>query len=132
MRFVCFLRARMRRYIDETRRAVKSRSSIMPVDTFSQIRSLLENQQKTACDTFRNDAKVITRSRGTFVTGRPEKSLDDYKRRWRHRHTGFDSLPHVPYKPFADLRHTDAYTLVADTWGLSLDEERSAGEAVNS
>lgn len=111
------------------RTAVTSRyCSTMPTDTFSLIRSLLENQRTTR-DAFRDDGKVIARSRAAFVTERPEKSRDDYKRRSRHRHSGFDSLPHVPYKPFADLRHTDAYALIADTWGLSLDDAN--GETVS-
>ena len=104
----------------------------MPVDTFSHIRSLLESQETVSpCDVLQENAgKVIARSRGTFVTERPQKSLDDYKRRCRHRYTGFDSFPHVPYKPFADLRHTDAYTLVADTWGISLDEYANGRDTV--
>ena len=87
-----------------TRGKIAQQCSIMPVDTFSQIRSLLENQHKTACDTFRHDANVIARSRGTVVTGTPEKSLDDYKRTMATRSQRIRLSPARPLQTTSDTR----------------------------
>ena len=93
----------------------------MPVDAFLRIRSQLESQSSPKCllETDRqHEAKVIARNRECYVTERPDKSILDYERRARHHHTGFASLAHVPYRPFAGLKHTDPYSLIADTMGL--------------
>ena len=101
----------------------------MPSDTFSLVRSLLESQQQTErIYTFEEEAKVIARSQRTFLTEKPQKSRADYRRRLRQRHTGFNSLAHIPYRPFADLKHTDAYALIAETWDLPLHD--ASGETV--
>lgn len=109
-----------------------SGKTAMPTDTFSLIRSLLEsNQQEVAnAAVAEDDEKVLTRSCKSFVTERPKKSWDDYERRSAHRHTGFDSIPHVPYRPFAGLKHIDAYPLVADTWRVRLDRPNNSEERV--
>ena len=94
----------------------------MPADAFALIRSLAESHpaRDSSSSPEEDDAKVLARSREAFVSERPGKWLTDYRRRCGHRHTGFDSLPQVPYRPFAGLRHTDVYHLIADTWDLSL------------
>lgn len=38
----------------------------------------------------------------------------DYERRKLHHHTGYFALNHVPYKTFANLKHTDVYDLLGD------------------
>lgn len=89
-------------------------------DTLSSIRALLEDQNQSAQKILQGDAaaKVITRNHDSFLTERPEKSKLDYQRRTGHRHTGFNSLTHVPYRPFADLKHTDAHSLITESMGL--------------
>lgn len=95
------------------------------VDTFSRIRSQLEGKNGPKClpelDTLQ-EGRVLARNHDNFVTERPLKSYDDYERRARHRFTGFDSLAHVPYRPFAGLKHTDPYKLIQNTLGISLEQ----------
>ena len=93
----------------------------MPFDAFLRIRSQLESQtsQKRFPEVDRQcEAKVLTRNRECYLTERPDKSTVDYERRALHRYTGFTSLAHVPYRPFAGLKHTDAYSLIAETMDL--------------
>lgn len=92
---------------------------------FSRIRSQLESKNVPNCFPDPNahqDAKILARNCDSYVTERPTKTCIDYERRARHRFTGFDSLAHVPYRPFAGLKHTDPYKLIEDTLGLTLEQ----------
>lgn len=111
------------------RRRVRARCwllTIMPlVDTFSRIRSQLESKNGPNCFpdlSTLQDERVLARNHHTFVSERPTKTYEDYERRTRHRFTGYDSLAHVPYRPFAGLKHTDPYRLIEDTLGISLEQ----------
>ena len=96
----------------------------MPLDPFLRIRSQLESQSPKPFPEADGqcEAKVITRNREFYVTERPDKSIEDYERRARHHYTGFASLAHIPYRPFAGLKHTDAHSLITDTMGLSFQQ----------
>lgn len=90
-------------------------------DVFQQIRSQFERNpfppsgERGAVQ----GGKVIARNRDWFVSEKPEKSREDYERRAGHRRSGFFALPHVPYKPFAGLKHTEAYNLIEDQLKVS-------------
>lgn len=62
--------------------------------------------------------QVVARNEKWFITELPEKWRQDYERRKRHRHTGYFACNHVPYKTFANLRHTDVYDLLGDHLGI--------------
>lgn len=101
---------------------IARRTAMPQVDGFSRIRSQLEN--KIFPKRFRDadgerDEKVIARTYDCYVSEQPAKTFLDFERRALHRYTGFDSLAHVPYRPFAGLKHTDAYRLIEDAMGLS-------------
>lgn len=91
-------------------------------NAFQQIRSQFEkNPLPPSVETDgEHGGKVIARNREWFVSEKPEKSQEDYERRAGHRRSGFFALPHVPYRPFAGLKYTDAYNLIEEQLNVSV------------
>ena len=109
--------------IRNARRKIVVSIAIMPQpSTFQQIRSQFEkNSLPSSPESDEvHGGKVIARNRDWFVSEKPWKSREDYERRAGHRRSGFFALPHVPYRPFAGLKYTDAYNLIEEQLKISV------------
>ena len=67
--------------------------------------------------------QVVARDEKWFITELLDKWKVDYERRKRHHHTGYFALNHVPYKTFANLKHTDVYDLLGHHLGILMNRQ---------
>ena len=85
----------------------------MPLtEAFAQIRAQFEDKPLPVEAERHN--KVITRNNECFITELPEKWRLDYERRRHHDHTGYFAYNYIPYRTFANLKHTDVCDLISD------------------
>ena len=95
-------------------------------DVFQQIRSQFERKTlPPLCPGGCTCTKVLARNDVHFISDLPDKWLVDYERRQGHRHTGFFAYNHLPYKTFANLKHTDVYDLIGEQLGVAITKHQA-------